>query len=137
MDKVINEDEHRLLGMGPKRMFRNKVEPKCIVINCERIAQLAPPEKMDEVRSIFYNNVNAYLWKPINQQNKHSKIFKQLKANENITIMQTDKSNKLAIRNAIYYIEKLETCNYVKYMKCIELNKDRTIPTSIGKHRFY
>lgn len=52
-DKVINEDEHRLLGLGPKHTFKHKVEKKSVVTNWERISQLAHLKRGTKVGTYF------------------------------------------------------------------------------------
>lgn len=66
--------------------------------------------EVNDISCLLHNNFIALLRKSVNIRDKHHKIVKQLKSNPDMIIIQTDKSNKLAIINAKDYMRKMETC---------------------------
>lgn len=72
-------------------MFQKKLDIKKVVTDCERNIIILPTNKKDEVKSLFFNNVQKYMKTPKIMLNKSLYIIKQIQNNQDLTIIQTDK----------------------------------------------
>lgn len=120
----ITVKQDRILKKGPRYIFRKNINLKDLIPKIETLLEKIPSKAIDKLRSKTQNRVE----KAINNHNYNSreemKIIKEIKDNNNIVILHTDKTNKIAVMDRNEYNEKMQDA--INSINAEEINKDPT-----------
>lgn len=80
-------------------MFVSNWSNKVIVTDCEKAVEAAKLMKRVDVRSILHNKMRLFVQRQNLQHEEFKRIAGKLKDDKDIILIQTDKTNRIAVFN--------------------------------------
>lgn len=123
--KTLTQEEHNILNKGPKFAFNNKINIKKFIPEVETIIERIPAQHHEEIRGKFAFHLNKIINK--SKQNMHKelkeiKILREIKNDNNIKVIQADKSQQIVLIDYSEYIIKIK--NVLQDLRAIEIRKN-------------
>ena len=123
--KTLNSHQDALIKLGPKYILDEPIHIKDTIPKIEKALEIVPSEKQTQLRSLIQEELSKKL-KEKSKDYEDRKCLNELKNDESIACIMTDKTGKIAILDKSDYINKMG--NTIK-----EINVDIMTQNSLRK----